>query len=543
MSDLTRDILLLPGYDPHQGAAADGLYFDVKAAKFAVGFIENCCTHIRGELAGQPFTLQPWERGLTANLFGWKRPDGTRRYRETLVFVPRKQGKTTWAASILNYELFCDDEPGAEIYCAASTRDQATLVFSVAAAMARNDKNMSRLSREYRTTRTMIHNRRNAFYRAIAADARPAYGFNAQCVIVDELHAQMDRELVDALMTSIGARRQPLVIHITTSDYEREGSICNEKHRYASAVRDGLIDDWAFLPCIYEASVDDDWRDPAIWAKANPNLGISIDPEYLARECERAKESPSYENTFKRAHLNIRTESAARWINSDAWEALADQDLKIGDFAREKCWVGLDLANTSDFSAAVFAFAQLGVMFVFPFFWVPRESAVQRERTNRIPYSAWQRAGHLLYTEGNTTDYDVIRRDLDAIIREHKFQVQEIAVDRLFQGLDVCRRLAEEDGLPVIEHGQGFLAMALPTKETERVILAGKMAHPDHPVLNWMISNTTVAEDAAGNRKPDKKRSTEKIDGVVAMIMAVGRALAGQGPESCVYNEREMRFV
>ncbi|HUT92356.1 MAG TPA: terminase TerL endonuclease subunit, partial [Thermoguttaceae bacterium] len=244
-----------------------------------------------------------------------------------------------------------------------------------------------------------------------------------------------------------------------------------------------------------------------------------------------------------RLHLNIRTESAARWITSESWEACGNRELVIGDFAGQKCWMGLDLASNSDFTGAVFAFSELGAVYVFPYFWVPKQAALKRERKSRIPYTVWERQGHLIFTAGNETDYDAVRRDLNTIVRQHKLNVVEIAADRLFQGMDICRRLDEDDGFEVIEHGQGFVSMAMPTKETERMILGQRLGHPDHPVLNWMVANTTVQEDAAGNRKPDKKRSSEKIDGVVAMIMGVGRAVTNAGPPTSVYATRGLRML
>ena len=539
--NLLEDIMLMPGYDPYEQAG--DCTFDEDAGRLAVDFVQMCCTHVKGKLAGQPFILEPWQRGLTGNIFGWMRPDGTRRYREAFLFVPRKNGKTTWAAAILNYVLFCDGEPGAEIYCAAADREQAALVYSQAAAMAQREPNMKRLCSVLKTSKTTTYDGTNSYYRAISAEAGTKHGYNAHFVIIDELHAQPNRELTDVLMTSTGARSQPLVLHISTSDYEREGSICNEKHDYAGKVRDGIIIDRSFLPCIYEATLESEWTNRKVWAAANPNLGVSISEEYLARECQRAQESPSYENTFKRLHLNIRTESFARWITSEAWKEAGDTDLRIEDFIGEKCWAGLDLASTSDFTACVFVFERMGGYFAFPYFWVPKLSALSRAQKTRIPYIKWERSGHLLYTMGNTTDYDVVRGDINHIVSTYKLNLTEIAADRLFQGLDICRRLAEDDGYEVIEHGQGFCDMALPTKETERVVLGGLLGHPDNPVLNWMIANTVVQEDAAGNKKPDKKHSSEKIDGTVALVMALGRATANAGPEESVYKTRGIRTL
>ena len=306
---------LVPGYDPQ--ATAGDCWFDEEAADKVVGFFADCLVHVKGEFAGRPFLLEPWQQAIVANLFGWKRPDGTRRYREAFIFVPRKNGKSILAAGICIYMLFCDGEWGAEIYCAAAERDQAALVFDVAKQMVNHEPVLRDACRIY--TKAITIESMGSTFKAISADASTKHGYNAHCAVIDELHAQKNRELVDVLITSTGARRQPLIVHITTSDFERP-SICNEKHDYASKVRDGIIEDRAFLPVIYEAGRDDDWTNPEVWAAVNPNYGVSISKEYLAHECQRAQEAPTYENTFKRLHLNIRTEQDVRWISMERWE-------------------------------------------------------------------------------------------------------------------------------------------------------------------------------------------------------------------------------
>lgn len=533
--ELQKTIRLLPGYDPF--AQAGDCTFNEEAAGWAIGFVQECCTHVKGEKAGTPLLLEPWQQAIFANLYGWYRPDGLRRYREGFIFIARGNSKTTMAAAIVCCGLYVEDEPGAEIYSSAAEREQARLCFEIVTGMIRNERYMAERANLYKYSIVVG----DKSYKAISAEAGSKHGYNAQLVVNDELHAHRTPELTEVLQTGTGKRRQPLVVHLTTSDYEREGSICNRKHDYASKVRDGVIDDPAFLPVIYEAAKDDDWTDPKVWAKANPNLGISVPEQYLVRECEKAKDDPAYENTFKRLHLNIRTAAFSRWITSEAWDACR-QEMGIVQFAGQKCWCGLDLASTQDFTACVVAFRTDDGAAVFPYFWVPEETARKREQSARIPYSVWARDGHLNLTPGRITDYDIVRSDINAVVKTHKLNVQEIAADQLFQGLDICRRLADEDGYLVFAHGMGILGLALPTKETKRLILGGQLQHDGNPILRWMMSNVVVQTDAAGNEKPARDKCTDKIDGVVAMIMATGRAVLDEQTGS-IYDTQDVKEI
>lgn len=489
--------------------------------------------------------LEDWQKAVFANLFGWKQKDGRRRYREALIFIARKNSKTTMAAAIILLMLFVDGEKGAELYSAAAESDQARLCFEVVQGMIRNEPELEKRCRLLKYSVVFLNDKGQpeSSYKAISAEAGTKHGFNIHCVVNDELHAHKTPELTEVLMTGTGSRRQPLVVHLTTSDYEREGSICNDKHDYATKVRDGIIVDAAFLPVIYEASKDDDWTLRETWAKANPNMGISISEEYLARECKRARDDPAYENTFKRLHLNIRTEAACRWLTTLAWDNCQVDGLRIEDYAGCECFCGLDLSASEDFTAFVPTFPEDdGGIAVFPFFWVPEETARKREIERKIPYSVWERAGLLKLTPGTVVDYDVVRADIVKLIDKHRLRVVEIALDRLFQGVDVERHLDQDDGLPVFAHAQGILGMALPTKLTKEAIIGRTLKHDGNAILRWMIANTVVDIDAAGNEKPTKKKSADKIDGVVAMIMGCGRALGGDEHGS-MYDTMGVRTV
>ncbi len=512
--DWERTLRLVPGYDPF--ATAGDCAFDPEAADRVVGFFRDCLTHVKGDLAGKPLLLAPWQKAIVGNLFGWKRPDGTRRYRECLVYVPRKQGKSLMASGIALYALFCDGEKGAEIYAAAADRDQARLIWDVSRRQILNEPTLSRACTLYQ--HSIVVEGAGSSYKAIAADAGSQHGYNSHLVVVDELHAQPTPDLVEVLLTSTGARRQPLVVYLTTADFERP-SICNEKHAYACRVRDRVIDDPAFLPVVYEARRDDDWTDPEVWARVNPNLGVSVPAEYLRRECARAREQASYQNTFKRLHLNMATQTDVAWIDIADWDACAAPP-DPASLEGRPCWAGLDLASTRDLTALVLLFPDDGNA-VLPFFWAPRDGAHLRERRDRVPYAAWAREGHMELTPGNVTDYAAVRERLRAL--REAYDIRELAFDR-WAATQLVSQL-RDDGLEVVPFGQGFASMSAPSKELEKLVLEGKLRHDGNPVLRWCATNVMVETDPAGNVKPSKSRSKEKIDGIVALVMALGRAI------------------
>lgn len=473
-----------------------------------------------------------WQQAMVAAVFGFEfKQTGYRVIREVFQYVPRKNGKTTLCGALVNLVAFCDDEAGAQIYSAAAEREQAALVYRQTKGMLNNNDELSNKTKTYVTFKS-IEYPNNVFYKALSADADSKHGFNTHFVIIDELHAHINRHLVDVLTTSTGSRRQPLIWHITTADYDRE-SICNEKHTYAKKVRDGIIKDVSFLPVLYEASIDDDWTDPEVWRKANPNLDVSVSKEYLERECARAKETPSYENTFKRLHLNIKTEQDQRWLTMPAWDSCGDT-VDATAFEGRPVWAGIDLGSTSDLTSLCLLSHTGSHYEALWWFWCPKVSAEKRERRDRVPYLAWARDGYLTMTPGNETDYDYVRRDVNAILEKHG--CTKIAADRLFQGAQLCQQLVA-DGFDVIPFGMGFMSMAAPTAELERLINRAEFNHGNNPVMRWMASNASVELDAAGNMKPSKKKSHEKIDGIISAVMALGIAMVDTDTD-LVYNHR-----
>lgn len=523
--DLLR---LIPGYDPF--ASAGGAWFDPGRAERACAFIEECVCHVEGAKAGQPLVLEPWQRSFVANLLGWVRADAlgreVRRYREALLYVPRKNGKTPLAAAAALAVFFLDDEPGQQDFIAAADREQAGLLFRQAKGMVDQCPEMAALCRAYGgnasagQSRSLVREHDGSFLRVISADANTKHGGNSHLVVIDELHAQPSRDLVDVLTTSTASlnRKQPLVIFLTTADFDRP-SVCNEKHDYACKVRDGVIDDPGFLPVVYEAARDDDWTSEAVWAKANPNLGVSVSVEYLRRECKKARDVPAYENTFRRLHLNQKTATDSKAVDLALWDAGAGAP---PDLSGRPCYAGLDLSTTTDLTAWALLFPDDDGGHTFTArLWAPRARARRRSLRDRVPYELWAQQGWLTLTEGDVVDYDRVRADI-AQDRE-RFDVRECAADR-WNATQLLTQI-QGDGLKVVAFGQGYQSMTAPTKKLLELLLAGRLRHAGSPALRWMASNLATEQNAAGDLKPSKAKSADRIDGVVALIMALGRAM------------------
>lgn len=504
----------IAGYDPTR--TAGDCSWDAIEAKRAVDFFPRALRFVEGKWAGRPFELQPWQRDYIATLFGWKRPDGTRRYRESCLFVPRKNAKTTTAAGIALYCLACDSEAGAQVYSAAYSRDQASLVFSPAAKMASGSTLLRKILEPVESTKRITYRRTGSFYRAIPAEAANSHGFNAHAVLFDELHNQKDRDLYDVLKSSMGARRQPLFVSMSTAGFDRK-SICYDVWTTGRQVRDGVNDNPYFLPCIYELPEGAPWDDEETWYKCNPNLGVSISLDFLREECRHAKDSPAYENTFRNLYLNQWVEQAVRWISMDKWQAGGGE---LPQLVGADCWAAIDLSTTRDVTAIVLAFPRdEGSVCLVCRFFVPKENARKRERRDNVPYLRWADQGFITLTDGDWIDQGAIRNAMLGF--REKYNIREVAVDP-WNGAPLMQALMA-DNFEVYEHRQGFASMAGPTKEFDRLIVAGKIKHGDNPVLTWMAANATVEIDASENMKPTKKKSTERIDGIVAAVMAVGR--------------------
>jgi phage terminase large subunit-like protein len=517
-------------------AVLEGCRFDVRAAERVRTFFTKFLRHSKGQWAGQPFKLLDWQwREVVGPLFGWKRADGTRRYRRAYIEVPKKNGKSALFSGLSLYLLAADGEPGAEVYSAALDRDQASIVFNEAANMVEVSPQLSSRLNVVRSTKRIVMPRSRSFYKALSADVPAKEGLNAHAVLIDELHAQKTRLLWDTLRYAGASRRQPLHLSITTAGFDRH-SICWEQHDYAEKVLDGTIEDSSFLPFIAAAGAEDDWTNPEVWRKANPSFAVTINPEQFAEDCREARESPAKENSFRRYRLNQWTEQEVRWLNMEKWDACATP---LGDLERRPCYAGLDLSSTTDITALVLVFPNEDRYDVLPLFWVPEEGARRRERGDRVPYSAWIRGGFVAATPGEVIDYDRIRQKINEL--GQRYEIREIAIDR-WNATQLATQL-EGDGFEVVAFGQGYASMNWPCKKLEELVLGGKIAHGGHPVLRWMAGNVSIEKDAADNWKPSKKKSIERIDGIVALIMALDRASTQPAPERSVYETRGLLSV
>jgi len=476
----------------------------------------NQLKHTKGPFAGQTFNLRPWQTRILQRLFTVDRATGLRKYRMCLLMLPRKNGKTELAAALAIDGLLLDGEIGGEIYSAAADRDQAALVFNVAAQMIRYDEELAAACDIIDSQKRIVHRATGSFYRAISAEAYSKHGFNASRVIYDELHAAPTRELWDVLTSSTGARAQPLVVAISTAGYDRH-SILFELYAHAKHVADDPALDPAFLPVIYEAPPDADWTDEAVWHAANPALGDFRSLDEMRTACARAREIPAQENAFRRLYLNQWTEQAARWIAMAAWDACR-APVDRAALRGRRCFVGLDLSSTTDLTAAVAVFPDGDAFDVLPQFFVPADRIAQRVARDRVPYDQWARDGFLTTTPGPVVDYDFVRALL--LAWDEEFDLQVVAYDP-WNATDLITRLEKHDGLVCVKMRQGFGTLSAPSKSLENAVLARRLRHDGHPVLRWNLANMSVESDAAGNIKPSKEKSTERIDGGYALIMAI----------------------
>jgi len=477
----------------------------------------NLLTHT-GDYAGEPFHLRPWEKRILLALFKTGR-NGLRIYRTALLMLPRKNGKTEIAAAIAIYCLLFDGQLGGEIYLAAADREQAGKVYGAIVAMLRADPELLAQVEIVESQKRIVHPASGSFIKAISAEAYSKHGFNASVVIYDELHAAPNRDLWDVLATSQGARVEPLLIAISTAGYDRH-SILYELYAHAKRVEAEPALDPTFLPILFEAPHDADWRDETVWKAANPALGDFRSIEEMRIMATRAAEIPAQENTFRRLYLNQWTEQASRWLSLDTWDACRGE---VPPRAGREWYVGMDLSSTTDLTALVgispdpdgTSYAVRALAFV------PQARLRERVTRDRAPYDEWQRRGQLIVTPGNVVDYERVRVELQQWDAESA-GIREIAFDP-WNATDLVQRLKDADGFTCIPIRQGFAALSAPTKALEQAILSKTIRHDGDPVLRWCVGNVAIESDATGNIKPSKRVSTERIDSVVALVMALDR--------------------
>ena len=515
----------LKKYAPTPFKAKDSAY-DKQAADHAVAFIE-CLSHTKGTWAGKPFLLIDWQEQIIRDVFGTLKPSGYRQFNTAYIEIPKKNGKSELAAAIALLLTCGDNEERAEVYGCAADRQQASIVFEVAKDMVTMCPALAKRVKVLASQKRLVYLPTGSYYQVLSADVANKHGFNTHGVIFDELHTQPNRRLFDVMTKGSGdARMQPLYFLITTAG-DNTNSICWEVHSKAKDILDGRKTDTTFYPVIYGTEENDSWTDPKVWKKANPSLGITVGIDKVKAACESAQQNPAEENAFRQLRLNQWVKQAIRWMPMDVWDKCAfTVDPK--SLEGRVCFGGLDLSSSTDITAFVLVFPPLDESdkyVILPFFWIPEENIDLRVRRDHVNYDLWQKQGFLLTTEGNVVHYGFIETFIEQLGK--KYNIREIAFDR-WGAVQMVQNL-EGLGFTVVPFGQGFKDMSPPTKELMKLTLEQRIAHGDQPVLRWMMDNIYIRTDPAGNIKPDKEKSTEKIDGAVATIMALDRALRNSG--------------
>jgi phage terminase large subunit-like protein len=509
-------------------------FVDEEAAERAVNWFPRYLSHVEG--FDGPFELQPWQADrIIKPLFGWKSRDGLRRYRKVFVFLPRKNGKSTLVSGLLMYLTIADGEKGARTYCAAPDGDTAAVVFDTARGMVEQNSVLAKRMNTFR--RVMHYPKTRSRMEVLTSAPKTKFGRNIHGVCVDEYFAHPNSDLFDALHTGTAGRKQPVTFVVSTAGNDTQ-SACYKEYEYAVKLRDGIAIDDRYLPVIFEAERDDDWKDPETWRKANPNLDVIIPLAYLKSECLRAQQSPAYENTFRMLHLNQWVQQSDRFIPMDAWNA-CDTEVDPEALEGRLCYGGLDLSSTTDITALVLVFPpeeEDEPYKVLPFFWVPEDAVKSRPNSN-YDFTTWVKRGLIYTTPGNVIDYRYILNTIHEL--SQKYNLAEIAYDR-WGTQPIVNELTDE-GYEVAQFGQGYASMNPPTKELLNIIYEKRIAHGNNDALTWQADNLAVKTDPAGNVKPDKAKSSEKIDGIVALIMALDRAIANEG--STIYDKEGFRFL
>ena len=525
----------LTDYTPTKFMARDSMY-DKVAADYAVGFIE-CLCHTKGTWAGKPFELIDWQERIIRDLFGILKPNGYRQFNTAYVELPKKQGKSELAAAVALLLCCGDGEERAEGYGCAADRQQASIVFEVAADMVRMCPALGKRVKILASQKRMVYLPTNSFYQVLSAEAYSKHGFNIHGVVFDELHTQPNRKLFDVMTKGSGdARMQPLYFLITTAGTDTQ-SICYETHQKAKDILEGRKIDQTFYPVIYGAKEDADWTDPEVWKRSNPSLGITVGIDKVQAACDSARQNPAEENSFRQLRLNQWVKQSVRWMPMDKWDVCA-MPVDAEALKGRVCYGGLDLSSTTDVTAFVLVFPSTDEdepFVVLPYFWIPEENIDLRVRRDHVPYDVWQKQGFLQTTEGNVVHYGFIEKFIEEL--GEKYNIREIAFDR-WGAVQMVQNL-EGMGFTVVPFGQGFKDMSPPTKELMKLTLEKKIAHGGHPVMRWMADNIFIRTDPAGNIKADKEKSTERIDGVIALIMALDRAIrCGNDTSASIYDER-----
>ncbi len=513
--------------------------FDESKAKHAIDFINNL-KHTKGQWRGVPFDLLPWQNKIIGDIFGTVKENGYRQYNTAYIEIPKKNGKSELAAAVALLMTCGDGEWGAEVYGCASDRQQASIVFDVAVDMVDQCPALKKRIKPVMSVKRLVYKPTNSFYQVLSAEAYTKHGLNVHAVVFDELHAQPNRDLFDVMTKGSGdARTQPLFFLITTAGTDRN-SICYEQHQKATDILEGRKIDSTYYPVIYGIDDNADWGDEKNWFIANPSLNHTIDIEKVRNAHNSAKENAAEENIFRQLRLNQWVKQSIRWMQMEKWDA-CDDSINLEELKGRECYGGLDLSSSTDITAFVLVFPPRNdteEYIVLPYFWIPEENMKTRVRRDHVPYDIWEKQGYIRTTEGNVVHYGFIETFIEEL--GEIYNIKEIAFDR-WGAVQMVQNL-EGMGFTVVAFGQGYKDMSPPTKELMKLTLEKKLANGGNPVLRWMMDNIYVRTDPAGNIKPDKEKSTERIDGAVALIMALDRAIRNENRDS-VYDDRGILFI
>ncbi len=510
-------------------------HYDEAKADRAVTFIQNLC-HTKGKWAGKKFILLPWQEQIIRDIFGIVNERGKRQFLTAYIEIPKKNGKSELAAAIALYLLFADNEPSAEVYGAACDRQQASIVFDVAKQMVQMSPALNKRSKIAGAVKRIVNYSNAGFYQVLSAETGTKHGFNVSGLVFDEIHSQPNRKLYDVLTKGSGdAREQPLFFIITTAGIDKN-SICYELHTKALDIKAGRKRDNTFYPVVYGLTEQEDWTDEANWYKANPSLGHTITIDRVREAYRNALDNPAEENVFKQLRLNIWTSATVCWIPEHIYNR-GNLPIDINSLLGRECFGGLDLSSTTDITAFVLVFPPRNEeekYIVLPFFWLPEDTLALRCRRDHVLYDVWERQEYIQTTEGNVLHYGFIEKFIEEL--GQKYNIREIAFDR-WNATQMVQNL-EGMGFTVVPFGQGYKDMSPPSKELYKLLMEGSINHGGNPVLRWMAQNVVMRQDPAGNIKPDKEKSTEKIDGIVATIMALDRCIRNLTSQGSVYDER-----
>jgi phage terminase large subunit-like protein len=515
-------------------------HYDIKKADIAVNFIQKYLTHTKGKWQGTPFLLLPWQEQIIRDIFGVIKSNGYRQFNTAFITTPKKAGKSELAAAVALYMLCADGESAAEVYGVANDRKQAEIVFNVASGMVGQSPFLSRYVKVTESHKKMTYRPTRSVYQAMSSEVVTKYGLNVSCCVFDELLGQNDRKLYDVMTKGSGmARSQPLNFVITTAGSDQK-SICYAEYSKAKDILDGRKSDPTFYPVIFGADKDEDWTDPKTWRNAHPSIGVTVDEAVFESECENAKQDTAVEVQFRQFYLNQWTSSSMRWMPMDAWDK-CKTPIDLEHLRGRTCFGGLDLSTTSDLSAFVLVFPpeyEDEKYEVLPYFWLPHKTCEERAKKDS-KFAEWVKKGLIIETEGNVVDYNAMQ---DFIVGLGvKYNIKQIAYDD-WNATATVLWLADK-GFEMVNFGQGYRSMNPPTKELMRLIKSERLIHGGHEVLRWNADNLYVVHDSAGNEKPDKQHSSEKIDGIVALVMALGRAMNYKPEPTPYYVSNGLFFV